>query len=204
MYSPEFFDSNLDGEVVSAQIVLPSLLARLGARSVVDVGCGCGGWLSVAKEHGCRVLGIDGHVPDDHLVISPDEFRRQDLTAGVDCYGYDLAMCMEVAEHLPASTAELLVEGLCKAPWVLFSPAIPGQGGIGHINERWGSWWAGLFAMHGYDGSSDLRWAHWEDRRIQNWYRQNMLVFSTRPRLIGAGFRPGVIDVVHPERLRIW
>jgi hypothetical protein len=203
-YTDEFFAANTEVGLRSAIIVLPEVILETRASSVIDVGCAGGAWLSVAKAHGCRVKGVDGHVPDDRLLIDPSEFERRELAEGVDCGGFDLAMCLEVAEHLPEETAPTLVAGLCKARWVLFSPAIPSQGGVNHINERWGSWWAELFSEHGYTGTSDLRWRHWDDRRIENFYRQNMLLFATPDDLADAGFREGVIDVVHPERLNIW
>lgn len=203
-YSEAFFTAILDGSLRSARIVLPQIIAETGAASVIDVGCGTGAWLSVAKEEGCDIRGVDGYAPGDALLIDPSEFDRQDLTDGVGCAGFDLAMCLEVAEHLPETSAAQLVAGLCHARFVLFSPAIPGQGGVGHLNEQWGSWWEPLFAAHGFVGSSDLRWRHWADSDVENWYRQNMLMFSTPRRLADAGYRPGVVDVVHPDRLGVW
>lgn len=203
-YTEAFFAGNVDGALRSAGIMLPGVLEATGARSVIDVGCAQGAWLSVAKGAGCRVKGVDGFAPESHLRIDPSEFERRDLTSGVDCTGYGLAMCLEVAEHLPASSAPALVAGLCGAPWVLFSPAIPGQRGVNHINERWSTWWEPLFAAHGFVGTCDLRWQHWADQRVENFYRQNMLLFASRSRLASVGFRPGVVDVVHPERLGVW
>ncbi len=203
-YSEAFYAMTEDVGLRSARIVLPPLLRQLRPRSVADVGCAVGAWLSVAKAEGCKVLGYDGYVPDGQLLLEPDEFVRRDLSEGVACTVFDLAICLEVAEHLPESAAERLVAGLCGAQWVLFSAAIPGQGGVNHINERWGSWWAELFAQHGYVGSCDLRWLHWDARNVQDYYRQNLTLFSTRERLEAHGFRAGVVDVIHPERLGVW
>lgn len=204
-YTPEFFDHITAGSLRSAEIVLPALFGQVVITSVVDVGCGVGAWASVAKKRGCRVGGVDGHVPEGKLLIDRSEFRRADLASGdVGCEGADLAVCLEVAEHLPASAASRLVAGLCEAQWVLFSAAIPGQGGVGHLNEQWGTWWASLFAEHGYVGSCDPRWKHWGDQRIENWYRQNLILFAHPFSLESCGFSSGVVDVVHPERLGIW
>lgn len=203
-YTDTFFEENVQVGLSSAAIVLPYVIKTTMAKSVVDVGCGPGAWLSVAKEQGCRVKGYDGFVPDERLLIDADEFERKNLTNGVDCTGFHLSMCLEVAEHLPESSAEALVEGLCKSRFVLFSPAIPGQRGINHINEQWSTWWEPYFAAHGYVGSCDLRWKFWNDRRVANFYRQNMLIFAPRWLLESYGFTPGVVDVVHPERLGIW
>jgi hypothetical protein len=205
-YTPEFFDQITAGSVRSAEIVLPDVVEGLSVTSVVDVGCGVASWASVAKALGCRVRGVDGHVPDGKLLIHPSEFLRTDLASAVDfgCRRGDLAICLEVAEHLPESSARTLVAGLCEARWVLFSAAIPGQGGVGHLNEQWGTWWAALFAEHGLVGSCDLRWKHWDDRLVENWYRQNLILFGSPGALEARGYRAGVVDVVHPERLGIW
>ena len=52
--------------------------------------------------------------------------------------GYDLALCIEVAEHLPLSSEPTLIEELTSAAQaVMFSAAIPGQEGVNHVNEQW-------------------------------------------------------------------
>lgn len=204
-YDAAFYTENARIGLESAEIMLPAVLEVTRATNVIDIGCGSGAWLSVAKAHGCTVKGIDRNTPDSHLLIDSTEFERRDLTEGVDCTGYDLAMCLEVAEHLPESSAKALVNGLCKARFVLFSAAIPGQRGVDHINEQWSTWWEPFFEANGYDGSSALRWRFWTDRRIANFYRQNVLVFADWNDLDRAelAYSP-VVDVVHPERLGIW
>jgi hypothetical protein len=207
-YDAAFFALETQVALSAAQVVVPSILERIDnlpldlrwPLHVIDVGCGTGAWASVAKSCGCVVTGVDGHAPDDQLMIAPDEFVRQDLTAGVSCAGYDLAMCLEVGEHLPESASDALVAGLCEARYVLWSAAIPGQNGVNHINEQWSSWWEPKFAAHGYVGSCDIRDEHWDDRRIAGFYRQNFVVWSTVDRLAAAGYRQGVRDDVHPDR----
>lgn len=201
-YDAAFYKVEERTALASAQIVLPSVLAATGARSVVDVGCGTGAWLAVAAEHGCQIYGHDSY--DGALLIHPDSYIRGDIEEGVPCNGVDLAICLEVGEHLPPSSAGPLVDGLCGAQFVLFSAAIPGQGGVHHVNEQWGTWWAALFAERGYVGSSDLRWQFWADREVADWYRQNILVFARPGDLAAARYRQGVIDVVHPQRMGNW
>jgi hypothetical protein len=49
---------------------------------------------------------------------------------------FDLAISLEVAEHLPEGSAGALVSTLIEAaPVVVFSAAIKGQSGTNHINE---------------------------------------------------------------------
>lgn len=173
-YTPEFF--TLEGEVAgrSAEIVIPWVLERTGARSVIDVGCGVGAWLQVAKSYDCEVFGVDGHVPETHLLLEPDEFWRMDLTGGFPCEGYDLALCLEVAEHLPEEAAGPLVEGLAEAEFVLFSAATPGQVGVGHINCQEHGYWHSLFAGHGFEPDPV---GVLFDEPVADFYRRNLFLY---------------------------
>ena len=206
-YDQAFYQQQNPIALESARAMLPAVLVFTGARSVVDVGCGVGAWASVAKNEGCTVRGVDGNVPVDQLLLEAREFVRGDLTAGYPCSGFDLAVCLEVAEHLPESSAPALVGGLCRAEWVLFSGAHPGQGGVDHQNERWGTWWERLFEDRGYLGSSMLKWRFWDDRRIQDYYLENVLLFASEKTWWRAGYDRsdlGAVDVIHPVRTGLW
>ena len=199
-YSTQFFADQTGVAYPSARAVLPDLIRELDVTSVVDVGCGVGAWAAVAKEQGCTVLGVDGHVEPAQCLV--DEFERVDLSQGYDCSGWDLAVCLEVAEHLPEASSGPLVAGLCQARYVLFSGAHPGQGGVDHQNEQWGSWWESLFRVHGFEASNHLKWQHWSDETVADFYRENMLLFA-RPSDSEDRFR-GAVDVLHPSRFGQW
>lgn len=204
-YDQAFYDAQRDGSYESAQYILPDVLYLTGAKKVVDVGCGVGTWLAIAKRHGVDlVVGVDGHDPDIPMMIGTEDYYQRDLENGFDCSGCDLAICMEVAEHLSLEAAPKLVEGLCQARWVLFSAAHPGQGGVNHINEQWGTWWAAWFEQHGYVSTADLKWLNWDNRSVNDFYRENVLLFAKREDFIGRKLRIGAIDVIHPQRLGTW
>lgn len=99
---------------------------------------------------------------------------------GESGFAFDLAVCLEVAEHLDPDYSEDLVSSLCHlAPVVLFSAAVPGQGGHGHRNEQWPEFWAQRFRDEGRLVSGGLRWHLW-DSNVEPWYAQNLLVAATR------------------------
>jgi SAM-dependent methyltransferase len=214
LYNAEFFDMRRAGSRRAAAITVPILVEQFAPRSVVDVGCGTGAWLSVFCEHDITdVLGIDGPWVDKAILELPvASFREYDLTRPIVLgRTFDLALCLEVAEHLPAEVAPVLVNSLTAlAPVVVFSAAIPGQGGRGHINERWPSFWSSFFAAHRYVCFADLRWRIWADEGVEYWYRQNILCFvaEDRPDLMSRAFRgnrrslTGPLDVVHPQLYR--
>jgi hypothetical protein len=177
------------------------LLPRVS--SVADVGCGVGVWLSVLREKGVETLqGFDGFwVEDGQLEIPVEMLKRVDLEQPLQWpVRYDLLLSLEVAEHLPPERAAGFVEDLTKASdYVLFSAAIPRQGGYHHVNERWQSFWAGLFAGRGYSPVDCVRPRFWNDDSIPCWYSQNMLLYVKD----GAPLKhppvyPMPLDVVHP------
>lgn len=174
-YDDDFFSRLHAGSLQSARAILPRVLELTGASSAVDVGCGSGSWMRALGELGVAdVWGVDGsYAPPDagtygtfvaHDLRQPLRLSRR----------FDLAICLEVAEHLPAERAAGLVADLVDtAPAVLFSAAIPGQGGTGHINLRWPDYWVGLFERHGWTCWDAIRpWIRTDDT-VDWWYRQN-------------------------------
>ncbi|MHC4127672.1 MAG: class I SAM-dependent methyltransferase [Planctomycetota bacterium] len=212
-YDRRYFADHRAVALASARALVPHLLQLVRPRSVVDVGCGVGAWLSVFGEHGVsELLGVDGdHVPRDQLMIPPSSFLARDLSGALRLdRTFDLALSLEVAEHLPAGSAETFVDTLAGlAPVVVFSAAIPLQGGTGHVNERWQTYWAGLFAARGFVAVDALRPGLWDDERIAWWYRQNTIVYVGQDRLddepaLGEARRrtsDRMLDVVHPALL---
>ena len=164
----------------SAVAITDLVLKYLNPTSVVDVGCGTGVFLEEFKKRGAdTILGLDG--PATRAVYIPDEsnFVAVDLTRPVELnQRFDLALCLEVAEHLPAESADLLVETLTDlAPVVLFSAAHPGQGGRGHINERWPVYWHRRFSQHNYVALDLLRGPLSDQPRVLDCYRWNTVFY---------------------------
>jgi SAM-dependent methyltransferase len=215
LYDQTFFDSLSAGSRYSAQQVVPMLLEWLQPKSVVDVGCGLGAWLSVFWELGVQdCLGVDGdYVDDRHLHIPTDAFLARDLAQPLKLdRRFDLAISLEVAEHLPAESANTLIESLVGlADVVLFSAAVPFQGGTGHVNEQWASYWVALFKQWDYVAIDCLRHRLWRNEAIEPWYIQNSLLFVKSNRLEHyphlpkaaldtADFLTSVpLEVVHPR-----
>ncbi len=217
IYDELFFDSFDDIAQASAEAVVPMVLDRVPATSVIDVGCGRGYWLRAFRQAGVdRIFGVDGgRIDANRLVIPPDDFAAVDLAGVVDgkplnvspYERFDLATCMEVAEHLPENAADHFVRGLTElAPVLLFSAAIPRQGGTGHLNERWPSYWAAIFARYGYVPVDGLRRLIWRRPDVGAWYRQNLLMYDAGERLGQYEKLAGDVvddiaslDIVHPD-----
>jgi hypothetical protein len=164
-------------------------------------------------KQGCCGIGVDGdYVPRNQLLIPEELFAAADLntcvhTGNISQLGdqrFSLALCLEVAEHLPADASEGLVRLLTRyADVVVFSAAIPHQGGTHHVNERWPDYWISHFNKQHYHLHDILRWKIWNDTRIEPWYRQNLLLFAKEgvfpfdPASIALQ-RAAPTNVVHP------
>jgi hypothetical protein len=210
-YGHAFYKDRHQKTIHSARTVLAIILAALPeVNSAVEFGCGVGTWLSVLKEEGVgEIQGMDGPwVEQDLLEIPIDNFRQVNFESGVKLdRKYDLAISLEVAEHLSDRAAAQFVDSLTNAAdFVLFSAAIPFQGGIGHINEQWPDYWAKLFNDRGYVALDFVRGQIWHDRQIPVWYRQNILLFVKKEQLPRVKLPQGdaanshlPMSLVHPD-----
>jgi SAM-dependent methyltransferase len=207
-YSSGYYDSLYDDSARSARRVVPLLVKMFSPRTVIDVGCGSGTWARSFKHAGCQVTGVDGeHVKRERLLITEQEFRRHDLNRPFKSdQRFDLAVSLEVAEHLPAERAGTFVEDLCRlSSIVVFSAAIPGQGGTHHINEQWPSYWVEHFRKNNFVASDCIRPQIWDDQEVVWWYRQNMFVFIEEDQraayaaLIDSFRGSFPKDIVHPQ-----
>ncbi len=210
-YTKKFFQSLAHGSQRSAEEIMPLVLEYLQPRSVIDVGCGLGTWLKVFKQHGVQaVTGIDGaYVARSILQIAQREFVPADLREPLRLNKkFDLVLSLEVAEHLPRECAETFVASLVGlGPVILFSAAVPFQGGTNHLNAQWPDYWARKFQSHGYAPIDCLRKRIWQNENVEWWYAQNLLLYVERnylvepPRLLQEyeSTCPSQLAIAHPN-----
>lgn len=206
-YTQEFFADLQTGSRQSAREIVPLILELIKPQSVVDVGCGDGTWLSVFKEFGIQeCLGIDGeYVDKESLQIPQEEFLAHDLKLPwqID-KTFDLVISLEVAEHLPEECAESFIDSLTKlGAVVVFSAAIPYQGGTEHINEQWPSYWLSYFKTRGYLLVDCLRKKIWDNDKVKPWYAQNVLFFVKQDSLDKYPLLAKELENTHPSQLAI-
>jgi SAM-dependent methyltransferase len=213
-YTNQFYERLRNGATRSAEVTVPLVLQLLPARSIVDVGCGDGSWLAVFRKFGVEeILGVEGEYVDRSLLQIPQDcFKALDLTKPFGLGRvFDLAISLEVAEHLPPDCGPAFVESLTRlAPFVLFSAAIPFQGGEHHINEQWPDKWAEVFKAHDYVPVDFIRRRVWQNDAVEWWYAQNTILFAKASLLennaaLKAEFEktnPNQLSLVHPRQYR--
>lgn len=197
-FDPGIYEVIRDGIQRSAKVVVPDLYDLFMPDSVIDVGGGEGWWGRAFWELGADVLVVDEtidelgweHYDGRHTFWG----RRVDLTdppliqahadADVDIRRWDVALCLEVAEHIDEAHSSQLIDWLTDlAPIVVFSAAVPGQGGHGHVNEQWPAYWVEHFERCGFQVSGALRWRYWGNENVEPWYQQNLLVAANPNRI---------------------
>ena len=174
LYDKKFFATRDERTRFAAEKILSIVLKNFIVKSAVDFGCGTGTFLKFLKNNGVSVTGL-----------------------------YDLAISLEVAEHLPESSAENFITSLCEASdIVLFSAAVKGQGGVGHVNEQFLSYWQKIFSNKGYKMLDIIRPEIWNNQKIPPYYRQNATIFvcddvyKILPNSIKTENK--IVDMIHP------
>ena len=167
----------------------------LSPRSVVDVGSGPGFLLEYWAERDRRVDGLEFSA-EESIAIAADSVRdaiqKADITQwGKDFpfpYRYDLAVSLQVAEHVHPDFADDMVVGMTRlADTILFSAAEPGQRGIGHVNCQTMDYWTKKFLFVGYrtdheaiDAWRDEIQAPFNDGRHGQSIRKNVMIYRRK------------------------
>ena len=186
VYGSEFYQEQKSLSLSSAEAVVPLVCKQINPTSVIDFGCGVGTWLKVFTEKGITsIKGLElSELPDAEYLID-----RSCILTGINfasekfsvTSNAELAVCLEVAEHIHEKYAKTLISNLCRsAPAVLFSAACPGQTGVQHINEQPLSFWRRHFAQHGFKQIDCIRPHIQNNLNIAWWYRQNIVLFASK------------------------
>ena len=183
IYNEQFHQNRDSLTRHTAETVSKIILKNFAIQKVCDVGGGLGTWLDVFREKIGKDkfsgMLLDGDYINKKDLIVPELFKSCDLENHFEfSERFDLTVCLEVAEHVSEKRAEGLIADLCAlSDIVLFSAAIPLQGGEGHINENTFSYWRNLFCKNGYSCYDMVRPYIQNDGDIPWWYRNNIFVY---------------------------
>ena len=101
IYDQEFFNTTHD-HISSASVILNILFKHYNPKSIVDVGCGTGIWLKIAREMSAvSITGVDGTWLKQEMLLSDKiELITHDLEIPLPTLPtFDLAISLEVAEN---------------------------------------------------------------------------------------------------------
>jgi SAM-dependent methyltransferase len=186
IYSSDYYESTVEGPAVrSAGTIANSILNEFKATCIIDVGCGTGALLEALRYRGCEVFGLEyseaalKYCRSRRLSVAKFDLERDVFN---DNRTYDVAVSMEVAEHLPEMVADRYVALLTRLSQVIiFTAAPPGQGGIDHVNEQPPSYWISKFQEHGFKHAEELSQRlreTWEAAGdVEGWYHKNLMIF---------------------------
>lgn len=151
-------------------------------KSIIDIGCGQGVWLNeflkIYKFE--KIVAVDSNRSDFKYIAGNEKIKilRIDLEEEEIPKQYcDIAICLEVLEHLSENSAIRVAEYLSNSKLLVFSAATPGQGGTGHINEKPTKFWQNFFEERGFFTADIVRPQIIKMKDVPNYYRNNILVF---------------------------
>ncbi|MDD7027485.1 MAG: hypothetical protein PUI46_10415 [Lachnospiraceae bacterium] len=187
IYNDKFHEKRNELTRYAAETVVEFLMSIVPINSVCDVGGGVGVWVDEVKKQSSgrykKGIVLDGaYVPAGQRLVEKSEFIECDLTDRINLNEkFDLAISLEVAEHLPEVRANTFIEDIVSlSDIILFSAAIPGQGGKGHINEQPISYWVDLFKKNGYEAFDIIRPRIQAIKKIPSWYRNNTIIYCNK------------------------
>lgn len=212
VYDEQFYQDQISGSYKSAVQFVRYFSNIINPKTVADVGCGRGTWLKAFKEHGAtHCVGFDGPWNSQSKMLDQGiKFVCSDLNESLSKHGesFDLALSLEVAEHLEETSAVHFINGLTSlSKVIIFGAAYSGQGGTEHINEQPHTYWAKLLGNFGYRPYDIFRPQFWGNEQIEPWYQQNTFLYvhessDANAVLLKLGHRPienlAFMNCIHP------
>jgi hypothetical protein len=119
--------------------------------TMLDIGCGPGGNIRVAKEVGIDAEGIDGDIrvipenPDINII--PCDFAETTYTDK----DYDLAWSTEFVEHVEEKYIDNYMQSFAKCKYAFITYAPPGTNGTHHVNLKEQDYWIKVFGKYGFE-----------------------------------------------------
>lgn len=187
IYDNKFFKNTIKLEADSAAQFVEVILKYYTPDSLVDIGCGAGLYLKEFAQRGIkRLTGLDGSpAAREEFLLSKRKLAIFDLTEKYNFKKkYDLGLCLEVAEHLKAEDADILIETVtAAADDIIFTAAAVGQGprSIGHINEQPPGYWIKKFKHKNFSylkSRTEVMRKEMKAKGVVWWLVNNLMVFS--------------------------
>ena len=179
-YHSQYFDSGIFNFDYAP--IADAIIKSYQPKTVIEFGCGSGQLSKALAAQGVSIVALDGYATPDFAGFPSIQFYKADLNnpASVKKFlkdlnqSFDLAISMEVAEHLQPEVSEDLIKMMTSvAGAVVFSAAVPEQDGDGHINCQTRSFWHKLFQDNQFQLKDTIRKQIRENPKVGKWYALN-------------------------------
>lgn len=152
-YSKTYYASLNKEESDQAKMLAKILTKLYNPKSVVDIGCGTGLYLApfnIEIKYGVDISAVafDPELKKE----SSRNLIVKDLTKPKAIpLKTDLAICLEVVEHVGDENVEVLMDNIVSASDILVvTSAPPGQAGLNHVNCQPQEYWQKKFEARGF------------------------------------------------------
>lgn len=186
LYGTDYYRRILDDDALAdSRAFAQEVRDRVEVQSVIDFGCGPGRFLLPFYENGIEIHGVDASsIAQSESVVPTENIEQHDLRNPYNSNtDFDIALCIEVLEHLPQDASETVVNSIAQASDVaIVTAAPPGQGGTHHVNERPATYWINKFEEVDmiYDKSFTTELQNAIDPVELIWLESNLLVFRKK------------------------
>ena len=139
--------------------VLLHLINNYDVKSMVDVGCGPGDMVEIARARGLNAIGIDGDgslkgtwkKKDINAYVYEHDFTTGPLLDPESNWSFDLAWSVEFLEHVDEEFIPNYMSIFKKCKYLVVTAAPPGSGGHHHVNEQPQEYWVEKFNDNGFE-----------------------------------------------------
>ena len=152
METPEHLGGHMN-EVHTDRGTLVYLINKFNIQSFLDIGCGPGWMVEIAKDRGLRALGIDGDFnlqeewKNRYISVIEHDFTKGKIN---DIADHDLAWSVEFLEHVDEEYMPNYMDVFKRCKYAVVTAAPPGHGGHHHVNEQTPEYWIETFAKYGF------------------------------------------------------
>ena len=156
------------------------ILKQYNISSITDLGCGTGAYIRMIEDNKIKTQGFDGNPETNKWDVSGGLCKGPvDITQKKFWEVTDAAMSIEVAEHIPAEYEGAFINNLVSSArhMIFLSWGVPGQGGEGHVNGKWGEDVVQIMSQKGWKKNEILTRVLQIEAEF-DWLKKNVQVFD--------------------------